>query len=93
MKKLKLDADALQVETFGTSAAPFARVGTVAGAARGWIGIETDDTAKPHCDVSGSPTCGYTNCGDETCGTCDDNTWCGNSCVLVCDGDVTAAGV
>jgi hypothetical protein len=92
MKKLKLDADALQVETFGVTVQPFARVGTVAGAAVGAF-VATDDTAKPDCDVSGSPSCHYTYCGDDTCGTCDDGTWCGNSCVLVCDGDVTAADV
>jgi hypothetical protein len=84
MKKLTLGLDDLQVESFETTPEPTSIRGTVAAAER--IGVATDDTLKPDCDVSGSPSCGYTSCGDETCGTCDDASWCGNSCVLVCDG-------
>jgi hypothetical protein len=86
MKKLTLGLDELRVESFGTMPELPGRRGTVAGADRYAVGVGTDDTLKPDCDVSGSPTCGYTNCGDETCGTCDDASWCGHSCVLVCDG-------
>ena len=84
MKKLTLDVDALRVETFAT-AEPAARRGTVAGAAAAgaaWVG---GDTAKPDCDQSGAGSCGYTFCGDDTCNTCDYNTYCGKSCILVCD--------
>lgn len=88
MKKLKLVIQDLQVESFGTLAGAEGRGGTVAGAQR--FAVATNDTLKPDCDVSGSPTCGYSNCGDETCGTCDHASWCGNSCVLVCDGQAHA---
>lgn len=88
MNKLKLEMQDLQVESFGTTLEAAGLAGTVAGAQRYALG--TDDTLKPDCDVSGSDSCGYTNCGDETCGTCDDASWCGSSCVLVCDGDATA---
>ncbi|HET7233676.1 MAG TPA: hypothetical protein VFJ16_26945 [Longimicrobium sp.] len=84
MKKLMLDADALRVETFATAAFP-ARRGTVAGAAAGLAWVATDDTKAPDCDLSSSPTCGYSFCGDNSCDTCDHNSYCGNSCVLVCD--------
>jgi hypothetical protein len=92
MRKIKLETDALRVETFDVTPEIARWGGTVAGAER--FAPATDDTRKPDCDVSGSPTCGYSNCGDNTCGTCDDASWCGNSCVLVCDGgiDVPAIG-
>jgi hypothetical protein len=92
MRKLTLGLDQLQVESFETTPEATAIRGTVDAAQRHVV-IGTDDTLKPDCDVSGAPSCGYTNCGDETCGTCDDASWCGNSCVLVCDGegDVTVA--
>ncbi|HEU4562454.1 MAG TPA: hypothetical protein VFS20_31780 [Longimicrobium sp.] len=93
MKKLKLDAEALRVETFDTADGSSARAGTVAGAAVGGF-VATDDTAKPDCDLSGSNSCGHTFCGNETCDTCDYNTYCGRSCILVCDDEgVTAADV
>lgn len=85
MKKLKLEIHDLRVESFGTTVDVLGRAGTVAGAQRFPVG--PGDTLKPDCDVSGSPSCGYSNCGDETCGTCDDASWCGHSCVLVCDGE------
>jgi len=92
MKKLMLDADALRVETFATAAFPAAR-GTVAGAgAIGGIGIATDDTKAPDCDLSGSNSCGYSFCAENTCGTCDAGSYCGNSCVLVCDAQANGAG-
>ncbi|HVH12743.1 MAG TPA: hypothetical protein VM759_06820 [Longimicrobium sp.] len=87
MKKLKLELHELRVESFGTMPEVTGRGGTVAAAE--WRG--PGDTLKPDCDVSGSPTCGYSNCGDETCGTCDEASWCGNSCVLVCDVDDVSA--
>jgi hypothetical protein len=79
MKKLMLDPDALRVETFATDERTAGR-GTVAGAA--WL--ETG-TAMPDCDESGAGSCGYTFCGGDTCDTCDYNTYCGKSCILVCD--------
>ncbi|HET7460574.1 MAG TPA: hypothetical protein VFJ82_04985 [Longimicrobium sp.] len=88
MKKLLLRADDLCVETFATAEHVAGR-GTVAGAAA-WV--VAGETAKPDCDLSGPPSCGYSFCGDETCGTCDDNTYCGYSCVLVCDGQVVGSG-
>ena len=90
MKKLTLDADALRVETFETASLSLRR-GTVAGAAAGLAWIGADDTKAPDCDLSGSPTCGYSFCGDESCGTCDHNSYCGNSCILVCDAQAEAA--
>lgn len=85
MKKLMLNVDALQVETFAT-AEVLSRRGTVAGAAAiGGAFIATDDTKAPDCDLSGSNSCGYSFCAENTCGTCDHNSYCGNSCVLVCD--------
>lgn len=92
MKKLALDADALRVETFATAGSAGAR-GTVAGA--GTIGggaIATDDTKAPDCDLSGARSCGYSFCGDNTCGTCDHQSYCGSSCVLVCDTPADATG-
>lgn len=84
MKKLMLDADTLRVETFVTAELADVR-GTVAGAgAGGWV-IATNDTKAPDCDLSGGNSCGYSWCAENTCGTCDHNSYCGNSCVLVCD--------
>ena len=83
MKKLMLDPDALRVETFATDDLTSAR-GTVAGAgARFAVG----GTAMPDCDESGAGSCGNTFCGDDTCNTCDFNTYCGHSCILVCDAE------
>ena len=84
MKKLLLDPDDLRVESFAAADRTGGR-GTVAGAAAlgaAWIG---GGTAMPDCDESGAGTCGYSFCGDDTCSTCDFNTYCGHSCVLVCD--------
>jgi hypothetical protein len=89
MKKLMLNADELCVETFATAGVA-GRVGTVAGAAA-WIA--QGETAMPDCDQSGPPSCGYSFCGDHTCGTCDDNTFCGHSCILVCDAQADAAAL
>ena len=89
MKKMMLNADELCVETFATAEVT-GWSGTVAGAAAWIIGAET---AKPDCDASGPPSCGYSFCGDETCGTCDQNTFCGHSCILVCDAQVDAAAI
>jgi hypothetical protein len=80
MKKLMLDPDALRVETFATDDLP-SRRGTVAGAAA-WLGRRT---AMPDCDESGAGSCGYSFCGDDSCNTCDADTYCGSSCILVCD--------
>ncbi|HEX6749827.1 MAG TPA: hypothetical protein VF092_21220 [Longimicrobium sp.] len=89
MKKLMLDPADLRVESFAAADHPAGR-GTVAAAGAvdaAWIG---GDTAKPDCDASGAGSCGYTFCGDDTCDTCDWNTYCGHSCILVCDGAATA---
>ena len=80
-RKLKLSLDALEVESFET-ADSLPGKGTVA-AARAVLG--TDDTQKPDCNVSGSPSCAYSFCGDDSCDTCDYNSYCGESCILVCD--------
>ena len=80
MKKLILDLHDLRVETFETTD-PWSGRGTVeAAAARLATG-----TAKPDCDESGAGSCGYSFCGEDTCNTCDYNTYCGESCILVCD--------
>ena len=79
MKKLMLDPEALRVETFATADLRPGR-GTVAGAAA-W---RATGTAMPDCDESGEGSC-YTFCGGDTCDTCDYNTYCGKSCILVCD--------
>jgi len=81
MKKLMLNPDALCVETFATVDLQPGR-GTVVGAnARFPVG----GTAMPDCDESGAGSCGYSFCGDDSCNTCDFNTYCGHSCILVCD--------
>lgn len=82
MKKLSLSLEALCVESFETVDAPRGR-GTVAA-------LGTDDTLKPDCDVSGEDSCMETYCGDYTCHTCGAASFCGPSCILVCDGDVEA---
>ena len=92
MKKLMLDVDALRVETFATSDAVSPK-GTVAGAAAlaaAWIG---GGTAMPDCDESGAGSCGYSFCGEDSCDTCDANTYCGHSCILVCDAQAAAARI
>ena len=80
MKKLMLDLADLRVESFAV-ADHAVRRGTVEGAAA-WL--ETG-TAMPDCDESGAGSCGNTFCGADTCDTCDYNTYCGKSCILVCD--------
>ena len=82
MKKLMLDPDALRVETFATDELTAGR-GTVAGAAA-W---RATGTAKPDCDDSGIESCDYSWCGDNTCNTCDADTYCGSSCIFVCDAE------
>jgi hypothetical protein len=94
VNKLKLDVDALQVETFGTVNGPPAWSGTVAAAGAAGEGpgrVPNDTTAMPDCDVSGVQSCVYTNCGNHTCETCEPQTWCGHSCKLVCDAQATVA--
>ncbi|HEX8244279.1 MAG TPA: hypothetical protein VF541_12300 [Longimicrobium sp.] len=93
MKKLMLDVDALRVETFAT-AEPASPRGTVAGAAaKGGAWIMPGGTAMPDCDESGAGSCGYSFCGEDTCNTCDANTYCGHSCILVCDAQAAAARI
>lgn len=87
MKKLRLDFETLCVESFDVSPDSLRAHGTVAGMVRGVVG---GDTQKPDCDASGAGTCGHTFCGDDTCGTCDYNSYCGESCILVCDAVATA---
>lgn len=89
MKKLRLDPDELCVDTFGVAPDFVQAHGTVV-ARLGRIGV---DTQKPDCDLSGANTCGYSFCGDDTCGTCDYNSYCGESCILVCDAVATAAAI
>jgi hypothetical protein len=88
MKKLRLDLEEICVDTFCAEADSAQGHGTVA-ARLGWA--MGDDTQKPDCDASGPPSCGYSFCGDDTCGTCDYNSYCGESCILVCDYAVEAA--
>jgi len=92
MKKLSLDADALRVETFATAEGTLGR-GTVAGAAAiGDAWAAPYETKMPECDLSGPPSCGYSFCGEYTCGTCDHNSYCGQSCILVCDAQPAGSG-
>ena len=81
MRKLMLDPDDLRVETFATADFRSGR-GTVAGA-EAWLAV--GGTAMPDCDESGAGSCGYSFCGDDSCNTCDADTYCGHSCILVCD--------
>jgi hypothetical protein len=87
MKKLRLNPENLCVDTFDVAPAFAQWDGTVA-AQQFRIG---NDTQKPDCDASGPASCGYSFCGDDTCGTCDYNSYCGESCILVCDAAATAA--
>jgi hypothetical protein len=86
MKKLMLDPADLRVESFAVADRVSGR-GTVEGAAA-WLAT---GTAKPDCDESGPDSCGYTWCGDDTCYTCDYNTYCGKSCIFVCDAAAVTA--
>jgi hypothetical protein len=90
MKKLRLDFEELRVDTFDVAPDSLRGHGTVAG----WmVRVVGGDTQKPDCDASGAQSCGYSFCGDDTCGTCDYNSYCGESCILVCDTVATAAGI
>ncbi|HYW12496.1 MAG TPA: hypothetical protein VE871_11065 [Longimicrobium sp.] len=64
MKKLKLDVDALRVESFGSSVARVPEIGTVMG-----------NDATSLC--SGQPSCQYTVC-QNTC-YCPYSTVCGSA--------------
>jgi hypothetical protein len=81
MKKLRLNPEELCVETFAVAPDSVQGHGTVAAR----LAPLADDTQKPDCNVSGAGSCGYSFCGDDTCDTCDYNSYCGESCILVCD--------
>lgn len=68
MKKLKLDIDALAVQSFAAGAAPEAR-GTVRGRATAWN------------TCAGRETCAFPDTCADTCGANSCYT-CVNSCVL-----------
>lgn len=79
MKKLTLDVDALQVESFATEAAGRGRRGTVYGRnhTRGGhftCGGTCDGANTCDCPVTADPTClepcGTTLCGGDTADTC-----------------------
>lgn len=89
MKKLRLNLEELCVDTFGVAPDSVQGYGTVAAR----LAVLGDDTQKPDCDVSGAQSCDYSFCGDDTCGTCDYNSYCGESCILVCDAAQEAFGV
>lgn len=76
MNKVKLNLDALKVETFDTTPRERAR-GTV-------VGREDPCTCLTECTCPGCPTCeNYLTC-DATCPeTCDDYT-CADSCWDTC---------
>ena len=87
MRKLRLELDDLQVDTFQTTSAP-GRRGTVAansGTAYtvcwGLCGGETDGAFCGGGDFTAICDTEYTNCGDRTCAeTCNS---CNNSCAGV----------
>jgi hypothetical protein len=89
MSKLTLELDALQVESFATTAAEQRR-GTVAAHAGtdytvcwGLCGSETDGSFCGGGDFTAICDTEYTNCGDRTCAeTC-------NSCNASCAGIAT----
>lgn len=89
MKKIKLDLDALSVDSFATSTETEGR-GTVQAHRPPWTeGIECESiewcepgTGYSDCDCGTNPT----NCGTcaTNCGTCYDAT-CGNTYCGTCD--------
>ncbi|HEU0016275.1 MAG TPA: hypothetical protein VFQ45_21530 [Longimicrobium sp.] len=95
MQKLRLDLDALEVESFDTVAGASAARGTVKGHRTETEPIDYIDTAQFTCTTcpsaqscpavgcGGSAGCvtAYTDCGQDTCGnyTCG-WTYCVNSC-------------
>ncbi|HEX5725221.1 MAG TPA: hypothetical protein VFX98_07125 [Longimicrobiaceae bacterium] len=74
MKKLRLDFDKLQVETFDpTAAVPKARVGTVHG----------NDATRWGCtDFCTDISCFGTGCGEATCASCA--ATCDQTCAATC---------
>ena len=86
MRKLKMDLDALLVESFDTAREPAER-----GTVQGHFSLRCD-TVNATCD--GGNTCGYPTCNfaqnscAESCDICDTNK-CGNVsewCILSDDG-------
>src|SRR3954466_5307991 len=78
MKKLSLDLDQLTVESFDTSAAARPR-GTVRG-----FDITASTCYEEGCwCISDGGTCN-TDCGQNTCNTCNQATCPGYSCVIAC---------
>lgn len=78
MRKLTLDLDAIQVESFATNPATAAR-GTVDGQQRQTYGCETWTCPAPTQDTCDQPTC------DASCnGGCGTGATC-VSCVQTCD--------
>ena len=75
MKKMKLNLDALGVESFDTSGAD-AKRGTVFG---------EQCTCYTNCTCPGCPTC-YASCNGTCGGTCGENT-----CAASCNGTCGAA--
>jgi hypothetical protein len=98
MRKLKLDLDAIQVESFTTHAGQAAR-GTVDGQQRQTFGCPTwtcppptQDTCADTCDYSCNGGCGTGNCGTgATCYSCVQtcDVTCA-SCVATCDDSCAA---
>lgn len=80
MRKLRLNLDALQVESFEAGTESIGGVGTVRGNAKatyactdGWAGCPIgtlDHTCDVLCFETVRPTCDY-SCGDATCYTCN----------------------
>jgi hypothetical protein len=73
MNKLKLDLDALAVESFPTSEEEMARRGTV----RGQSGTDVADSCDPTCVAIGGPCGSQNQTYDESCvpGACPDSIW------------------
>ena len=79
MRKLKLDLDALSVESFATTPEPRREGGTVFG--------QNHCTCQTQCTCPGCPTCEAT-CGNSW--TCGDT--CADSCGYTCPGNQTCGG-
>lgn len=82
MARLKLRIDALEVESFDTSAAPRAHAGTVRAHQDGMIGEEVAITTPQSRD----PSC-FDTCKISCWGTCLAS--CGGTCEVSCDGRCT----
>lgn len=84
MNKLKMDLEALLVESFTT--AEWRGAGTVKGHSGGVLCVEGNQSWDGGCGGAGAPTQEGTCAPRESCQTCADNGTCWISCYRTCPG-------